>query len=163
MGDGRYDVASICLNGHLITDSARSHSIFSTTDCRTCGAPTTTRCDSCGCDIRGCYYAPGAYSFPQCPQVPSFCHNCGKPYPWTESRLQAAKDLARELDGLTREDIALLERSVDEMVRDTPQANVAALRFKRIVVKTGKVGTDLFKDILVGVVSETVRKTVWGP
>jgi hypothetical protein len=125
--------------------------------CKTCGAETITKCPGCGAIIRG--YAHGGGVFVRY-WPPAFCHSCGKPYPWTEARIRAAKDLAQLLQG-SPEDKALLEASIEDLVRDTPAAAVAAVRFKSMVSKAGKTVADAFRDILVDVLSESVKKTLW--
>ena len=58
---GYYDVAQICLNGHVITDIAHR-------------APQPDVICLSGSS----------------PKAPAFCHNCGKSYPWTQAKLAAA-------------------------------------------------------------------------
>jgi len=93
--------------------------------------------------------------------LPSFCPDCGKPYPWTEAKLKAAQELSDELDNLSSEERNLLKKSLDDIVRDTPQTTVAATRFKKLVAKAGKVAADGFRDILVDVLSEAAKKIIW--
>jgi len=59
------------------------------------------------------------------------------------------------------EEKKLLETSIDDLVRHTPAATVAAVRFKSMVGKAGKTVADGFRDILVDVLSEAVKKTLW--
>ena len=93
--------------------------------------------------------------------IRSFCDECGKPYPWTEAKLKAAKELADLLDNLNPEERNLLKKSLDDIVRDTPQTTVAVTRFKKLVAKAGPVAADGFRKILVDVLSEAVRKAIW--
>ncbi len=93
--------------------------------------------------------------------LPIFCPDCGKPYPWTEAKLKAAQELADGLDNLSKEERDILKKSLDDIVRDTPQTVVAATRFKKIVAKAGKVAADGFRDILVDVLSEAAKKVIW--
>jgi hypothetical protein len=93
-------------------------------------------------------------------QIPSFCEKCGKPFPWTESRLEAAKDLANQLE-LDIPERTLLEKSIEEIVRDTPRAPAEAVRFKRIVEGARPWALGAFKEILFGVVGEGVKKMIW--
>jgi len=93
--------------------------------------------------------------------LPIFCPDCGKPYPWTEAKLKAAQELADELDNLSPEERDLLKRSLDDIMRDTPQTTVAANRFKRLVAKAGQVTAEGFRDILVDILSETAKKIIW--
>jgi len=94
-------------------------------------------------------------------KLPSFCPDCGKLYPWTVAKLKAAQDLSDELDNLSPEEREMLKKSLDDIVRDTPQAIVAAPRFKRLVAKAGPVVADSFRKILVDVLSEAAKKIIW--
>jgi len=94
--------------------------------------------------------------------APSYCHKCGQPFPWTASRLRAARDLADELENLTDEERESLKNSLTELTRETPETRLAETRFKRIMRKVGADGYDAMRAILTEIVSETVRKTLFG-
>jgi hypothetical protein len=92
---------------------------------------------------------------------PAFCRNCGRPYPWTEQALQAAKELAAE-SLMSDEDLGTFGQSIDELTRETPRTQLAIVRFKKIMDKAGPVVTDGVKSILTSVLSEAVKKQLWG-
>jgi hypothetical protein len=156
--DEAYDAAQVCVNGHLITTLADSHPEGTSDRCDRCGAETIKACPSCSSIVRGHQRNSGVigFRFP----IPAFCHSCGEPYPWTQAKIRAAKDLAQLMEG-SPEDKKLLEASIDDLVRDTPAATVAAVRFKGLVAKGGKAVVDAFRDILVDVLSEAVKKSIW--
>jgi hypothetical protein len=77
-------------------------------------------------------------------------------------QLQAARELAAELSSLGEDDRQLLGASLDDLVRDTPKTPLATERFKRLMKKAGPQVADSFRSILTDVVSETVRKVLWG-
>lgn len=159
---GTYHVAQICVNGHVINTSVDWHPESSQTFCATCGAATTERCEGCQAPIRGYYEGPGI-GFAQHYERPSFCYRCGLPYPWTLSSVTAAKMLAASLDTISENERAELEKSLEELIRDTPGTKVAELSFKRIMRKVGTEGYEAMKSILVDIVSEAVRKSLFGP
>jgi hypothetical protein len=70
--------------------------------------------------------------------------------------------LADLLGELSPEEKEQLKMSLDDLVKDGPRTIVAQARFKRIVSKTGSEISAGFKDILVEIVSETVKKAIWG-
>ncbi len=110
-------------------------------------------CPDCTGPIRGSHWnVSGGYT------APSFCTDCGRPFPWTQSKVQAAVELAQELEVLDEQDRAMLEESIDDLVRDTPAATVAVVRFKRIMGKVGHESASMFREILVGVLSEGAEK-----
>jgi hypothetical protein len=154
-----YDTAQICLNGHVTSDVVQANPLHSQDFCSSCGARTTTQCPSCKEPIRGRYHHPKVYA----PYgAPAYCHKCGTSYPWTAARIEAAKSLADEIAGLDESEKLLLKTSIDDIVRDTPSTQAASLRFKKFAAKGGKEVVSAMRDILVDVVSETVKKAIWG-
>ncbi len=104
---------------------------------------------------------PGVLSMPRY-KPPSYCHDCGTAYPWTESMLEAAKELADELDGISAEEKEKLKESLNDLVREGPRTKLAETRFKKIMMKAGKEGLDAMKSILIDIVSETIKKSLFG-
>jgi len=92
--------------------------------------------------------------------LPRFCYQCGKPYPWTDIKLKAASDLAEELEGLSDAERDILKKSLKELVQDAPATEVAAIRVKKVLRKAGSAGIEIFKNVLVDVLSETAKKTL---
>ena len=160
MRDDSYDVAQICLNGHVINASAKEYPQFNNKFCDKCGAATITNCLNCNSEIQGEYHAEGVISISHY-TAPTFCPNCGKPYPWTEARTQAAHELAQELENISDGDKEILTQSINEIVKDSPKTTLAATRFKKILSKTSIPIINAFKDILIDIVSETAKKFLW--
>lgn len=156
-----YDTAEICKNGHVITNMAGSSPQFRKKFCDKCGAGTITQCQECATEIQGYYHVEGVLSFSDDYVAPAFCFNCGKPYPWTEVSLQAAKDLAQELDELSADERKILVASLDDLIRETPKTMLATTRFKKIVAKVGLEAAQGFKSILINIVSEAAKKSIW--
>ena len=159
-----YDIAQVCLNGHGVNSRVQSNSEHNKDFCIECGAATITTCQHCGVDIKGYFHSNSNRGW-RTPadhfSRPSFCEGCGKSFPWTEKALEAAKDFSDELGVLTEDEKEFLEKSLDDIIRDTPQTAVASARFKRIAAKGGKEAAEGFKHILIGVVSETAKKMIW--
>jgi hypothetical protein len=154
-----YDTAQICQNGHVINSFSTTESEYNQKYCEKCGAPTITLCPKCQTPIRGKLI--DEFSFMGNYLRPSFCINCGNPYPWTESKLIAAHELANEVGDLNEEDRNILQTSIDDLVKDTPSSNVAAIRFKKIMQKVGPVVATMFREILIDVLSETAKKMLF--
>ena len=159
---GHYEIAQICENGHLITDSALSSQYLLQDFCSRCGAPTTMQCSQCGEPIHGRLIQPEYIGYAKRYVVPRFCWNCGVAYPWTAKALAAAKSLASEFEGLTEQETQMLSKSIDDLVAGGPQTEVAAIRFKKAVAKLGKQAAPAFREILIDVVSEAAKKQIWG-
>jgi hypothetical protein len=156
-----YDTAQICLNGHVVNTVAATSSQSNQKHCADCGAQTIMACPSCNTQIRGYYHVPGVFCFSDY-HKPSYCHNCGSAFPWTVSSLEAARELADEFDDLTYEEKEQLKSSFPDLVKDTPKTIVAETRFKKLMKKAGSEAWDGMKSILVDVVSEAVKKSVFG-
>lgn len=158
---GVYRTAEICLNGHVSTSSADTSPELRETDCSKCGEPTITQCPNCQSSIRGYYNVPGVLSL-QKYNCPSFCHNCGKPFPWTERYLQAASELMELSGKLEGAELTQFKADLNSLVKDTLQAKVASFRVKTFMSKVGKEIASGVRDILVDIVSETAKKAIWG-
>lgn len=158
---GTYDVGLICKNGHVVNASAKSSPELNVEHCKRCGAPTIRKCPKCGTDIQGYYQARGwvntsGYS------APKFCHECGNPYPWTEEKMKAAKELTKEIDDLSEEERTLIEKSIDDIVKDTPRTKVATTKFKKIMSRAGSTVASELRELIVDIASETAIRILKG-
>lgn len=88
---------------------------------------------------------------------PSFCYQCGNPFPWTQARIAAAKDLADELD-LPETERETLKSTIDDLSSDTPRTEVGVLRFKTIIGMVKDGAADAMRSVIVDVASEAVKK-----
>jgi hypothetical protein len=161
MSESYFDVAQICTNGHVTNSMSKDYPDSNQDYCDKCGAATVTACPSCQVAIRGYYHVPGVIGLGRY-EPPAFCFKCGKPFTWTSATLQAAEELASELQGLTAEDREILKRSLPDLIREGPSTRLAETRFKRIMARVGKEGYETMRSILTDIVSETVRKTLFG-
>ncbi len=160
MSGRRYDVAQICLNGHLINDLVLARPELNKNFCDKCGAATITTCQKCNAEIPGERLPVSGFLRTRI-LVPAFCSNCGTSYPWTEKGLEAARELIRELEGLSEDEKAILAKDLDDIITDTPKTKVAAVRWKKALSKVGKETAHALRDILVDIASETAKKALW--
>lgn len=156
-----HDGAQVCLNGHVTNDTVHWSPERNQKFCAKCGQPTITTCQQCNAEIRGRESGPTISVSVEHLRPPSFCPNCGKSYPWTERRIQAAKDLADELDELDVAERDKLKGSLDDLAKDSPQTEVAVTRFKKIMGKLGTQSASALKSIVVDVLSETAKKMLF--
>lgn len=110
-----YDTAQVCREGHMVNDSADSQPVYNKTFCSKCGAATIVACPHCKAQIKGYAHISGVASV-QVTEPEKFCDNCGHPYPWSESKLKAALDLAGELEGLTAQEKEDLKKSLPDLL-----------------------------------------------
>ena len=150
-----YDVAQVCPNGHVANGQMNRSPAFNREFCEQCGEKTLTTCPACNTSIRGDYLPKsggGMVGF----GPPAFCYNCGAAFPWTERKIQAAIDLFVDQvqDEAARREFT---ESVHAIARDTPQAQVAANRLKRLLtwLKDGTV--DVVRKMLVDVAASGIK------
>ena len=131
----QYDIAQICLNGHIRNSGIRCHPEKSEEYCSECGAETITRCPSCESDIKGGSISEmwtgeavsqGLFS------PPNHCIHCGKAYPWTESKIATAIQILMEFGNLGDEEKATIEKDINNIAKDIPEAELSARRLRRI-------------------------------
>jgi hypothetical protein len=158
---GWWDVAQICLNGHMISQQVVAERDHSQAFCSRCGKATVMACRHCRAPIRGVYHVPGTYVLDDV-ALPSYCLGCGRPYPWTETQVLAAKELANELEHLKPQEREALKRTIDDLLTETPRTQLAVTRFKRLMVKAGPDAGIALREMLVNVLSEAVRRAIWG-
>lgn len=156
-----YRTAMVCEKGHLVTDDLEGEPAKKAAFCRECGAKIYTACPKCGEAIRGYYKVPSVTDLTgtQAP-VPLFCHACGNPYPWTQSRKRAWRELVEESDVLTKEEKEHLAGSIDDLIADTPGTNVAVMRVKKWLAKAGSVVGQPVKQIVLDIGTEAVKKSM---
>jgi hypothetical protein len=93
-----YDTAQVCLNGHVVTSMSQSSPERLRKFCEKCGEPAITACPTCHQSIQGFYLNSMVIGLRY--ELPAFCGECGKPFPWTEQRLEAARELTNEAEHL---------------------------------------------------------------
>lgn len=152
-----HDTAQVCLNGHVITSMADTAPQFRKPYCTNCGATTIMSCPACEAPIRGRYKASRAIR--EVPP-PSFCHDCGEPYPWTERALAAATELVDLVESMPAPDRQALKERLPALMSDTPQTKVAVARMQQWLAKAGpKLGL-VMRDLIVNIGTEAVKKVL---
>ena len=154
-----YDVAQICLNGHVINEQSRGYAKYNTKHCIDCGAKTITSCQDCEEEIRGVLIDSMVISLEKSP-APKYCHECGKPYPWTQRKIKAFRELVNS-SSLNQDYKTVLLDGITHIIRDTPETEVACVKFSKIIPKLkqhkqplvsllSKIAADSAKELLVG-------------
>lgn len=153
-----FDVAQICLNGHVINRSHIEYPDYSKHFCDECGAITIISCPNCNKQIRGA--RRDDIDFERIP-APKFCEHCGLPFPWTEKRLKATKELLDDLDHLSNQEKEILEASIIELVKDSPATPLAISRFQKIVSKISPVAASILKELIIDILSDTAKRLLY--
>jgi hypothetical protein len=147
--DALYCAAQICMQGDV--QSADGAPFDPSTHCTKCGSECIDRCQACKVPIRG-KQKYSAASF----DCPSFCHGCGKPYPWMEDKLRTAKDLLFHDEKLSYEERKELWGLL-QYVMSNPRADLAPAKSKLITIKIQKAAQpikDFVTDLLAKYAAE---------
>lgn len=151
----------ICNNGHQITVS-KSSPTDSQEFCSKCGEKTISRCTECDAPIEGFYKPDGViYLGKHTADIPNYCIKCSKPYPWTKILLENAVELIALDTELSEDEKAAIKSSIPDLIVDTPKTPVAEAKFKMNFLKANKIVKDSLYNLLVDVVSETVKKSIF--
>ena len=146
---GEYRYAHICRNGHVLTSKAASPSISAVKFCQTCGAPALTKCVHCQTAIRGEFSPDQFVIFNSNYPRPAYCHNCGLPYPWTESALEAMKEIIWEDEDLFDDEKERMSQSLPDLITETPKTELAIMRVKKFALRATKgVGSALLSFVI---------------
>jgi len=152
-------VAQICRNGHLVLSSLKDFPQFRKSYCEDCGAPTIEQCQTCSWPIAG--PSPTAWMGGGGPyKPPRYCGECGKPFPWTEIALAAAREYADDLDELSLEEKSTLKGTFDDLTVDTARTPLAANRFKKFMAKVGPAAGGVLQKIVETVATEAAKKAI---
>jgi hypothetical protein len=154
---GIYRTAQVCLNGHEINDRSDVNPVRNQDFCGECGERTITACENCNAPIRGNYDVPGVLAFARY-VPPGHCHYCGKPYPWLDRKLSAARDLADELDDLSTQERDVLKQSLPKIAYDAPDTQLAAVRIKKILDQQKPTVAAILGNAVKGVATEAAEK-----
>ena len=93
---------------------------------------------------------------------PKYCFNCGKPFPWTVTRIDVAKKLVDGLEELPSSDREKLSAAISDLSSDTPGTELAALTYKRIFKKLGQDATNALMSIVKEIATEAAKKQIFG-
>jgi len=150
-----YFPAFICENGHEIsTNSNACLDKF----CTECGAPVISKCPSCGKTIRG--ISNGDYGFLCVYHVPAYCPDCGQPYPWTKTAIQATIDMLAEDEDYPEQDRERLVEVIPDIISETPKTKLAAVRVKKALNSLGSFAAEGLRSFLIDFGCEFVKSQI---
>ena len=153
-----YYGATICLNGHVISKRDANAQKY----CTKCGKETYSTCTNCGSPIRGLVNVEGVLIIGNRPyDLPYYCYSCGSPYPWTQRILDHALELISLDDDLDDTSKELIKNAIPDLLVETPVTPVAAAKYRKGISKAGQIIQDSMYNLLVDIVSETVKKLLF--
>ncbi len=156
-----YDVAQICLNGHVINDRVKSSPEFNKNFCDKCGEKSITCCPKCQTEIQGYYHVEGVFVIGSKENAPSYCMHCGNPFPWTAKNIELLNKAIDEtdLDDVFKKD---LRDIAPNLTTDTSESEFAVPKFKRILSKAGEKSQEMVENILAKAIAETLKSKYFG-
>jgi hypothetical protein len=117
------DVMQVCRNGHVITDLLHTFPEQARGHCEQCGAATLEQCLTCGREIPGAIFVPGAVPVGH-RSPPHYCSACGAAFPWTDRPRKAQGPAALAiLENLLRQ-FPLVVRHFRDRSADRPAFTV---------------------------------------
>ena len=143
----------MCQKGHLVNESAEFDLDANRKFCTSCGSETTLCCSGCGAKITSADANPYRQVV-----IPAYCCECGKPFSWTETAIQAAFEFTDELDALDSQEKSGLKAAVPDLVSDTARTPLAISRVQKLFAKIGKPAAQTLLQILVSVLTEEAKK-----
>ncbi len=139
-----YEVQQVCEDGHRITDCYNSSPEKRKKFCEKCGKVTLTACPGCRVEIQGpqidARFDPQRRTLETQVSVPSYCPNCGEPYPWTQNRIAKALQTFTEFGDLNEEEKKTIEQDIENIAKDVPGTELSAMRIKQIWDKCSRAG-----------------------
>lgn len=164
-GKQQYGIQQVCENGHQMDDcyDNRIVDILNITEkpkghCKKCGAASIIACQNCNEKIQGSQLTFGSKKTGASVGVPSYCSSCGKAYPWTESKIMTAIQLFAESGDLDDEEKETIEQDIKNIANDIPQAELSAVRIKRLWEKYGPVAYNVLMDFASKTVAEILKR-----
>lgn len=155
---GYYKNATICKNGHVLSDSNANSQKY----CDLCGKETISKCQKCSTLIQGEYEVTDFIDLsPSTYDHPNYCYNCSNPFPWTQLVIDNAVELVALDENLTENNKELIKNIIPDLLIDTPTSPIAQAKYKITMSKATNVVKNAMYNLLVDVISETAKKTIF--
>lgn len=152
---GFYNKATICLNGHVISSTSEKYRKF----CKVCGSETISLCPNCKNYIQGAYETE---FFLSDYERPSYCHECGHPFPWTSKIIENAVELVSLDDNLPNNHKEIIKLALPDLLVETPTTPLAVAKYRKYITSAQDFVKDGLKNLMFDIVNETVKKSLWG-
>jgi hypothetical protein len=150
--------STFCNKGHWI----QNNDPF----CAECGSIIISKCLSCGQPIQPIYRSEnitrskGSRAYHEIPTAPPYCSKCGKPFPWTQQKIDILSEYVSESPVNPAEKQSLIE-GIPDILSDSPQTRIKANVWKSFIKKIGKEGWAILQPILIEIASTTAKKIIF--
>jgi hypothetical protein len=158
-----WDIALVCAGGHLINDQVRGDPSRNLDQCPSCDSEVISACPGCREPVPGFRYEPGndqasLRSTERSLAVPPrYCPACGRPFPWTERVMSAVRLVIREMAALDLHERHQLRRSIDHIIRQTPQTGQAVRQINDTLSRIGGESAQTLRELFLSIASAEVR------
>lgn len=151
----------VCLNGHQLSVTKKD-TANPVPFCSKCGEKVISVCQECNAPIHGWLENDRVtYIGPRKKDRPSYCSECGKPYPWTSLVLHSAVELLALDENLSEHDKQLIKTAIPDLLVDTPKTKVAETKFKKGFSMASSTIKNSLYNLLVDVLSDTAKKSIF--
>lgn len=156
----KFHTAFICTKGHIISSTGAKQDKH----CTVCGNPAINQCTHCNEPIRGSrdYSGTGIIAPTSAINLPYYCHQCGNPYPWTESLINNAAELLSLDENLDQETINIIKNAIPDLLVECPSTPLAVAKYNKYISKAAKFAKDGMYQLLISVISDSVKKSLFG-
>ena len=151
-----FDIKQVCLHGHVINNRVVVDPGYNEDFCKTCGAKTITSCPSCNANMRGFDHDSNLFGFPD--PAPSYCIKCGAAFPWRQSLIDAAVELAQEGSSADDGTLLTLRESMGDLGKDSPRTELAIVRVKKFIAGAGKAVAPSLTKMAFDLGTDAVKK-----
>ncbi|OLS16888.1 MAG: hypothetical protein HeimC2_45660 [Candidatus Heimdallarchaeota archaeon LC_2] len=151
-----YYTAVICENMHVITPVKELDN--PTKFCNECGKLNHNTCINCEGQIRGLSAQPPIADYYD---IPLYCGDCGKPYIWTDIMLKSTKQLIAEMDKLSENEKLEMQKSIEDILQDTPRTPLAIIKFKKLIKKTSTAFANSIRNILINGIKDEISEQLF--
>ncbi|HET9275660.1 MAG TPA: DUF2321 domain-containing protein [Gemmatimonadales bacterium] len=132
---------AFCQNGHRLVQTGRTSVL-----CPLCGGESVSECPGCREPLSAEDSAP-----------PKYCGTCGRPFPWTELEMSGVRVAIRELAGLAPFERYQLRRSIDHVIRETPETPHAIARINGALARIGGETAASLRELFLNIAAEDVK------
>jgi hypothetical protein len=136
----------ICTNGHVLIDS---DPLSRDTFCEKCGSKMLINCPNCRTSIYTFNFDGIIFLGTPNYDRPSYCKSCGKPYPWTQSALEATALILQEDKELSEQDRKNLGESLPDLISETPKTQLALIRLKKVLPVVGHFTAEALRQFVI--------------
>ncbi len=159
-----YEIAQICLKGHVIHKNILSIKEIKDKYCERCGSVLIHECQSCHMPIRGeekiSPWVGGLSN--RYYHIPAYCYNCGNPYPWTRDIIDNTNAFIDEnMPELSQEERSDLKARIPDITFESSKLPLSASRIAKYLAKVSSLAKEGFKNNIFGITLELAKRYIW--